>query len=122
MILFKQCKVHSGLAVEAVGKGFGDHVAEVFVALPVLAKQNQVVGIIIDTMDTVGHVPPGHIYLAANDRLDARRFCGFIKIDTAVHNTMIGDGDGSLANLLHPVHHAIYPAGSVQEAVFCMNM
>ena len=80
------------------------------------------VGVIIDAVDTVGHIPAGNVHLAADNGLDICCLGGFIEIDTAVHNTVVGDGDGILTKLLHPVHDAADPAGTVQEAVFRMHM
>ena len=80
------------------------------------------IGIIIHTVDTVGNGAAGHIDLTANNRLDTGSFCRLIEIDTAIHNAMVGNGNGGLSQFLDPVHHTADAAGAIQEAVFCMNM
>ena len=122
MVAPQHIQVYPGLAVEALDKGLGNQLAKVFVAGAVFAQQHQVVGVVIDLMHPVGELAPGQIHLAADDGLDARGLGGFVKIDTAVHNAVVGYGDGGLPQLLHPVHHAADAAGSVQEAVFTMDM
>ena len=122
MVLFQQGKIHAGFAVKAVDKGFGNHKAQIFVAFPVFTQQYQVVRIVVNAMDSVGHIPSGHINLTANDGLHTGGLGSFIEIDTAVHDTVVGDGNGRLPQLLHPIHHAVNPAGTVQEAVFGMHM
>ena len=39
----------------------------------------------------------GHIDLTADDGLDARLFGRLVKLHTAVHHTVVGAGNGSLA-------------------------
>ena len=122
VVLFQQRQIHTGFAVEAVDKGFGHQQTQVFIARPVLAQQHQMVRIIVDAVDTVGHAAAGDIDLAADDRLYPGCFRRFIEIDTAIHDTVVGDGYGGLAQFLHPVHQAVDAAGTVQEAVFGMYM
>ena len=51
--------------------------------------------------------------------------CGFgciIKGNAAVHNAVVRDGDGILAALLDAVHELVDTAGTVQQAVFGMDV
>ena len=120
MMLRKQLQIHPGLAVKAVDKGFRHQIAQVFVALPVFAQQHQMVGVVVQPVHLVRHAPPGNVDLAADDGLDPGGLGGFVEIDAAVHDPVVGDGNGGLAQLLHPVHQAVDAAGPVQEAVLTM--
>ena len=122
VMLLQQRNIHTGLAIETVHKGFRHQQAQIFITLTVLAQQNQVVRIVIDAVDTVTHQPPGHIDLTADDRLDACCFGSLVKIDAAVHNTVVCDRNGALSQLLDPLHHSVDAAGAVQEAIFGMHM
>ena len=122
MTLPQELQVHPGLSVEAFEISLGNQVAKIFVAGSVLAQQHKMVGFVIHAVDSVLHPPPGYINLTADDGLDSRLFCLFIKIDTAVHHPMIRQGDGILAQLLHPVHHGADAAGAVQKTVFRVDM
>ena len=120
VMLLQKGQIHPGLAVKAMDKGFRHQIAQVFVASPVLAQQHQMVGVVVQPMHLVRHPPAGHIHLAADDGLDARGLGSLVKIDAAVHDAVVGDGHSGLAQLLHPVHQAVNPAGPVQKAVFTM--
>ena len=114
MVLPEQLKVDSGLAVKAVDKGFRHQIAEVFVPRSVFTQQHQMIGVIVDPVYPVGHAPAGDVDLAADDRLDSGGFGGFIKVDAAVHHTVVGDGNGRLPQLLDPIHDAVNAARAVQ--------
>ena len=122
MILLQQFHIHTGFAVETTGKCLRNQHTEILIALAVFAQQHQMVRIIVNTMDTVFHLAAGQIYLTADDGLDARSLGSFIKINAAIHDTVICDRDGSLPQLLDPVHHAADAACAVKEGVFCMDM
>ena len=114
VVLLEQLKVDSGLAVKAVDKGFRHQIAEVFVPLTVFAQQHQMVGVVINSMNAVGHAPAGDVDLAADDGLDPGGFGGFIKVNTAVHHAVVGDGNSRLPQLLDPIHDAVNAARAVQ--------
>ena len=78
--------------------------------------------VIVDAVNPVGQLAASHIHLAANDRLDTCGLGSLIKVNTAVHHAVIGEGHRILTKLLDPVHHTADPAGTVQEAVFTVNM
>ena len=120
MVLRKQFQIHPGLAVKAVDKGLRHQIAQIFVALPVLAQQHQMVGVVVQSVNLVRHPASGNVDLAADDGLDPGGLGGLVKIDTAVHDAVVGDGDGGLAQLLHPVHQVIDAAGPVQQAILTM--
>ena len=76
------------------------------------------VGVVINTVDTVAHEAAGHIHLAADNGLDARSLGSLVKINTAVHDAVISQGNGILPQFLHTVHHAADAAETIQKAVF----
>ena len=78
--------------------------------------------IIVDTMDPVRPASGRHIDLAADNRLDARFLRRLIEINDAVHSAVVGNGNGSLPQLLYPMHELFDPAGAIQQAVLRMNM
>ena len=122
MILFKQRKVYPGLAVKTVDIGFRNQKTQVFIALTVLTKQDKMIRAVVDAVYPVLHGSPGNVHLAANDGLDARCLGGFIKVNTAIHDTMVCNGNGRLTQLLNPVHHATDAASTIQKAVFRVDM
>ena len=105
-----------------MGKSFGNQQTQIFVTLSVLTQQHQVIRIVINTMDTVFHIPAGHIHLAADNGLDACSLGSLIKVDTTVHYAMVSDGNGILTQFLHPVHHTGNAASAIKKAVFGMYM
>ena len=121
-MLFQKVKIHSGLSVKAMNKGFRNHEAEVFIACSVLAQKHKMVWVVIDSVNTILHFSPGHIDLTANNGLNPGGFGGLVKVDTAIHDTMVGNGYGLLPQFLHPIHDGIDSAGTVQKTILCMNM
>ena len=122
MVLFQQRNIHTRLSVKAVHKGFGHQKTQILIALAIFAQQHQVIGIVVYAVDPVAHSPAGHIDLAADDRLYAGSLGSLIKVDTAVHNAVVGNGNSALAQFLDPIHYGIDAASTVQEAIFRMHM
>ena len=122
MVFLQQFQIHAGFSVKTAGEAFRNQHAQILVTLPVLTQQNQMIGIIVNAMDPVFHSSAGQINLAANDGLDSRSLGSLIKINTAIHHTVICDRDGSLSQFLDPIHHSANAAGTVKEGVFCMDM
>ena len=118
VVLLQQLPVHAGLAVKALGEAPADQGGEVAVARLVPAEQDEMIGAVVDLVDPVEPGPGGHIDLAADDGLDALGFRRLVKVHRPVHNAMVGDGDGRLAQLFGPGHQAGDPTGPVQQAVF----
>ena len=59
MVPLQQLQVHPGLSVEAVQKGLRHQIAQVLVALLIFAQQNQVVGVIVQSVNPVRHFSAG---------------------------------------------------------------
>ena len=64
----------------------------------------------------------GDIDLAADDGLDARLAAGLVEGDGAVHDAVVGDGQGRLSQLLGALRQPVRPAGAVEQAVLGMHM
>jgi hypothetical protein len=122
VMLFQQFQIYSGFSVKAMHKRFRNHQAKIFITSAILAQQYKMVRIIVNSVDPVRHPAAGNINLTADDRFHTGSLRRLIKINTAIHDTVVRNGNGILTQLLYPVHHAVYPACSVKEAVFCMNM
>ena len=66
----------------------------------------------VDLVDLIEPGASGNVDFAADDGLDARFFGRFVKLHTAVHDTVVGAGDGRLPALLHAVHQLVDAAGT----------
>ena len=118
---FEQVFVDARLGVEAFKETGRDHFDQVLVAGLVFAQQHKVV-VAVDAVDLVKAGAGGDIDLAADDGADARGNGGVIKLHTAVHDAVVGDGDGGLAQLLDAVEQFVDAAGAVQQAVLCVQV
>ena len=76
----------------------------------------------IQPVDLIEAGAGGHIDLAADDGADALLFALLVEIDDAVHDTMIGDGDGGLAQGLGALDQPLDAAGAIEEAVFAVDV
>jgi hypothetical protein len=63
-----------------------------------------------------------HIDLASNDGLDALLPGGFIKTDGAEQIAVIGDCGSRHLQVSEAIHEGFYFAGSVKQAVVCVQM
>ncbi|MNM89389.1 hypothetical protein D3C81_1016190 [compost metagenome] len=66
--------------------------------------------------------PSRKIHLAAYNRLDSVRLAQFIKRYRPVHHTVISERERFHPKLSRPKYEILQPGGSVQQAVFTMNM
>ena len=62
------------------------------------------------------------IDLAADDGLHARCLRRLVKVNCAVHDAVVGDGDRVLPQLLDPVHKPRDAARTVKKTILRMNM
>ena len=76
----------------------------------------------VHPVDLVKPRPGGHIYLTAYDGFYACFFGSLVKLHAAIHNSVVGTSNGGLSTFLDALHQLIDPAGTVQKAVFCMQM
>ena len=115
-VLFQQFVVHARAVVKAAREALGDEAGEVFVALVVLAEQNEV-GILAKGGLLFVHVR-ADVHLAADDGMDAGILAGAVKVHHAVHHAVVGNGAGVHAQLPEAGDEGLDGAGAVQEAVF----
>ena len=118
----QQVHVDPGLAVKALGEAPADHGGEVPVAGLVPAQQHQVIGLVVQVLGLVEPGPGGHIDLTADDGLDALGLGRLVEVHRAVHDPVVGEGHGGLAQVLHPLHQVGDAAGPVQQAVFGVDV
>ena len=121
VILFQQLLVHAGLGIKALHERCRDHLDQVFVASLILAQQDQMV-VAVDLVHLVKTGAGSHIDFTADDGLDARLFGCLIELHTAVHDAVVGAGNGGLAAFLDAVHQLVDAAGTVQQTVFRMDV
>ena len=121
-VLLQKLRVDARLAVEALDPRFRNQRHQILIAGVVFAEQHQMIRLRIQLVDPVEARAARHIDLAPDDRLDPVLFRRAVKIDHAVHDAVVGDGDGLLPLPAHGFHQAADPAGSVQQAVFRMKM
>ena len=76
----------------------------------------------IQPVDLIEAGAGGHIDLAADDGADALLFALLVEIDDTVHDTVIGDGDGGLAQGLGALDQPLDAAGAIEEAVFAVDV
>ena len=123
-VLFQQRQINAGLDVKALRPGHGHHVAEVPVTLLVLTQQHQMAALSVELVDLLkpGASLWGDVDLAADDGLDALRLTSPVKVNDAVHDAVVRDGAGGLPQVLHDPGQVLDAAGTVQQAVFRMDM
>ena len=63
-----------------------------------------------------------HINLTADDGLDAHFFRRLVKLNGTIHGTMVCDGDAVHAQLFDTLYQFFDFRGTVQKAVFRMDM
>ncbi|MPM55657.1 hypothetical protein SDC9_102454 [bioreactor metagenome] len=80
---------------------------------------------IIARIDPVHLVKAGarrHINFATDDRFDARFFCRTVKLHRTVHHAVVSHRHRGLPQLFQPVKQPVDAAGTIQQAVFGMQM
>ena len=123
-VLPQQLHIDTGLDVEPLHEAHADHVAEVPVPLLVPAQQDQVAALGVQLVDPVGafSILWSHVDLAADDGLDPLGLTGPVEVDGSVHNAVVRDRHGGLAQGLDPFCQTVDLAESVQEAVLRMDV
>ena len=49
-------------------------------------------------------------------------FCSLIKLHAAVHHAVVGAGKGGLSALFYAIHQRVNAAGTIQQAVLCVDV
>ena len=122
VMLAQQLHIHARAVIKALREAERDHIAEIAVAGLVFTQEDEMVGFFVDAVDLVEARAAGDINLAADDGLDPGLLCCAVKVDRAVHDAVVGQGDGLLADLLHTVHHRADTAGAVKQTVFAVDV
>ena len=118
----QQVQINAGLDIEPVHKGLAHQVRQIPVSRFVFAQQHQMTGFGVQLISLIQPGAPGHIYLAADDRMDALGLAGPIEVDGAVHNAVVRDGHSRLPQLLHQLRQVPDAARTVQQTVFRVDM
>ena len=99
-----------------------NEIGEIAVALLIFAQQHQMAGLAVKLMLLVKARARSNVDLAADDRLDALGLASAVKVDRAVHHTVVGDGAGGLPHRLDELGKVADAARAVEQAVFGMNV
>ena len=118
----EQLPVDTGLDVKALGEAAGHQIAQVPIALLVPAQQDQVGVVVVRAVLLLEAAAGRHIDLAPDDGPDALGEAGLVKGHRAVHDPVVGDGEGGLPQGLGLFGDLVDPAGPVQQGVFGMHM
>ena len=93
---------------------------EIFIALFIFAQQHKVIRVVVHPMYLVMARAARDIDLTADDRLDARRLRRTIKVNDAIHDAVVCNGNGILPDCLHMLHHGGNAIGAIEQAEFGM--
>ena len=120
----QQIEIDAGFDIKALREGTTDQEGEVPVPLLIFAQQHQMAGLGVEFMHFVKAAAAfrRHIDFAADDGLHALGLAGAVKVDHAVHHTVIGDGDGVLPHGFDQFRQITDAACAVQQAEFRMDM
>ena len=121
-VLMQQLPVDTGLDVKALGEGAAHQIAEVAVALLVLAEEYEMCVFVVQPVLLVRHAPRRDVDLAADDGLYARGAAGLVERHRAVHHAVVGDGESRLSQRLGGPGELVYTARPVEQGVFGMHM
>ena len=121
VIFSKQFFIYSWLLIESVNKSGRNKLNKIFISGVVFAKKNKVITP-IKLMLFAETRAVGNINFASDYRFYIIFLCFFIKINNAVHNAVVGYGNGILSKLTDSRHKALYAAGAVKKAVFGVEM
>ena len=89
---------------------------QIAVADGVLGQHHQVVAPFLLWLGIVDRAVD-HIHLVADDRLDARLGAELQQLDGAIHDAVVGEGQGRHAQRHRPFHHRRQLGGAIQQAV-----
>ena len=118
----QQLPVDAGADIEALGEARGHEVAQVVIARLVFAQEDQMGVVVVDAVVLLKAAARGHVNLAADDGLDAGALAGLVKGHRAVHDPVVGEGEGALPQGLCPLRHLVDAAGPVQQGELTVHM
>ena len=119
-VALEELEVDVGLAApvaleEAVARQL-DEVAKPGI---VLGEQRQVVALVLDRL---GLAVVHEIGLEAQNRLDSVLLAGLVELDRAIHDPVIGEPEGRLAELRGPLRQGVDFARAIEQRVFAVDM
>ena len=120
MMLFQQIVIDARPVIESVDESFAVQEGEVFVSSFVFAKKDQVRVLAVRSSGLVKTAPWRDISLHAEDGLDSGLHARFVKIDHAVHDAVVRDGQRGLPERFGTLNEFVDPGSTVQEAVLRM--
>ena len=114
--------VHPRLVIIAVKVSFSDELYEVFPAGFVFTKKNQVVPLVVNFRPLVLVAVRGDVGFHAQNRLDARFFGLFVKLNRSVKSAVVGQGEGVHSQLFGAGNELVYLRQAVQKGEVGMNV
>ena len=121
-VLGEELPVDAGPDVKALDEALGDQIAEVAVAGLVAAEEDEVGVVVVQAVLLLRAAARGDIDLAADDGLDPLGDAGLIEVHRAVHDAVVGDGEGGLPQLPGALGNPVDAAGAVEQGIFGMDM
>ena len=116
MIFLQQFQIDAGFVVESLHKSAGYDSHQIVIAGIIFGKENQViVSLLSAACFLIETGPRGHIDFASDHRFDALGQTLLIKLNAAVHHTVIRDGSRIHSEFLYPRHIIFYFVGTVQK-------
>lgn len=107
-----------GLVVESLHMAVRTDLDEVFVALGILGEQYKVIVLPVVLVLERRVIMPGHIYLAAYDRLDRGVLGSMLeKLLDAVHIAVVGNRNGRHAEFFDPVKQLGHGGKSIKDGI-----
>ena len=123
MIFLQKLQIHTRFIIKSFHKSLGNDLHQIAVTLVVLCQKNQMVITVFSTSCfTVKAGSRCNINFTAQDRIDSRSSCRTVKIDHAVHHTMVRNSRTVHAKFFDTVHIFFYFIRTIQKTVFCMDM
>ena len=118
----QQLPVDPGTDVEALCEAGADQSTEIAVAGLVLTEQNQMRIVVVDAVLFLETGARSDIDFTAYDGTDTLPDAGAVKRHGTVHDTMVSDSNGILAERLCLLCNLVNAAEAIQQGIFGMDM
>ncbi len=123
VVLFhQQFAVNARLVVKSLQRGNGSQLEQVLVALETFGKQNQVIGTAVEFRFALLAVSGRDVGFDAENGLNPDGFGFAVEVGDAVHDAMVGDGEGRHFEFGGMGDKVTQPVGSVEEGKLGMAM
>ena len=93
----QEIHINTGFDIKSLRVCFGNHITQIAISCFIPAQQYQMAGIRVKFMDAIKTSARCYIHFTTDNRFDSLRLAGAVKINCAIHNTMIGHSDCSLS-------------------------